>query len=222
MGGLAINTGDTAFVLISGALVCSDDAGPGLLLRRAGAAKERPRDHDAELHRDGRGHRHLGAGRLQPGLRPRTPSAGCHRQLELLRPQRRRRHWPTGLTGRPSLSWAFFGYQEMFAIITPALITGAFADRVKFKSYLWFLVLWSIIVYIPFVHWIWGGGWLAQHGVLDFAGGAGRAHERRLSPPWPRSSSSVRIAPIGRMGRGDPHLARHTSGLRVRFADVLP
>ena len=59
----------------------------------------------------------------------------------------------------------------MFAIITPALITGAFADRVKFKSYLWFLVLWSIIVYIPFAHWIWGGGWLYQHGVLDFAGG---------------------------------------------------
>jgi len=66
---------------------------------------------------------------------------------------------------------AHFVYQEMFAIITPALITGAFADRVKFKSYLWFLVLWSILVYIPFVHWIWGGGWLYQHGVLDFAGG---------------------------------------------------
>ena len=66
---------------------------------------------------------------------------------------------------------AHFVYQEMFAIITPALITGAFADRVKFKSYLWFLVLWSILVYIPFVHWIWGGGWLAQQGVLDFAGG---------------------------------------------------
>ena len=65
-----------------------------------------------------------------------------------------------------------FIYQEMFAIITPALITGAFADRVRFSSYLWFLVLWSIIVYIPFVHWIWGGGWLAKHGVLDFAGGA--------------------------------------------------
>ena len=67
---------------------------------------------------------------------------------------------------------AHFVYQEMFAIITPALITGAFADRVKFKSYLWFLVLWSIIVYIPFVHLIWGGGWLAEHGVRDFAGGA--------------------------------------------------
>ena len=59
----------------------------------------------------------------------------------------------------------------MFAIITPALITGAFADRVNFKSYLWFLVLWSVLVYIPFVHWIWGGGFLAKWGVLDFAGG---------------------------------------------------
>ena len=55
---------------------------------------------------------------------------------------------------------AHFGYQEMFAIITPALITGAFADRVNFKSYLLFLVLWSILVYVPFAHWIWGGGFL--------------------------------------------------------------
>lgn len=65
----------------------------------------------------------------------------------------------------------FFIYQEMFAIITPALITGAFADRVSFKSYLKFLVLWSILVYIPLTHWIWGGGFLAQMGLVDFAGG---------------------------------------------------
>jgi len=65
----------------------------------------------------------------------------------------------------------FFAYQEMFAIITPALITGAFADRVSFKSWLIFLVIWSLLVYIPFVHWIWGGGWLAKMGVVDFAGG---------------------------------------------------
>ncbi|AET69489.1 ammonium transporter [Desulfosporosinus orientis DSM 765] len=65
----------------------------------------------------------------------------------------------------------FFIYQEMFAVITPALITGAFADRVSFKSYLKFLVLWSILVYIPLTHWIWGGGFLAQMGVVDFAGG---------------------------------------------------
>ena len=66
---------------------------------------------------------------------------------------------------------AFFGYQEMFAIITPALITGAFADRVNFKAYLIFLVVWSLLVYIPFAHWIWGGGFLAKRGVVDFAGG---------------------------------------------------
>lgn len=66
---------------------------------------------------------------------------------------------------------AFFVYQEMFAIITPALITGAFADRVNFKSYLKFLVFWSIFVYIPLAHWIWGGGFLQKLGVVDFAGG---------------------------------------------------
>jgi Amt family ammonium transporter len=66
---------------------------------------------------------------------------------------------------------AHFVFQEMFAIITPALITGAFADRVRFRSYLKFLVAWSLIVYIPLVHWIWGGGFLAKWGVLDFAGG---------------------------------------------------
>lgn len=65
----------------------------------------------------------------------------------------------------------FFLYQMMFAIITPALITGAFVGRVTFKSYLIFLVAWQLLVYYPFVHMIWGGGLLAQWGVLDFAGG---------------------------------------------------
>jgi Amt family ammonium transporter len=59
----------------------------------------------------------------------------------------------------------------MFAIITPALITGAFTNRVTFKSYMIFLTAWQILVYYPFVHMIWGGGLLAQWGVLDFAGG---------------------------------------------------
>ena len=65
----------------------------------------------------------------------------------------------------------FIAYQMMFAIITPALITGAFANRVTFKSYFLFLTGWLIFVYFPFVHMIWGGGFLAQWGVLDFAGG---------------------------------------------------
>ncbi|HEX3431081.1 MAG TPA: ammonium transporter [Rhizomicrobium sp.] len=62
-------------------------------------------------------------------------------------------------------------YQMMFAIITPALITGAFANRVSFKAYMIFLTLWLLFVYFPFVHMLWGGGLLQQWGVLDFAGG---------------------------------------------------
>ncbi len=65
----------------------------------------------------------------------------------------------------------FIAYQMMFAIITPALITGAFTNRVTFKSYLLFLTGWLFFVYFPFVHMVWGGGWLAKWGVLDFAGG---------------------------------------------------
>ncbi|MCK9617397.1 MAG: ammonium transporter [Lentimicrobiaceae bacterium] len=65
----------------------------------------------------------------------------------------------------------FIAYQMMFAIITPALITGAFANRVNFKAYMVFLTVWQILVYYPFVHMVWGGGLLAQWGVLDFAGG---------------------------------------------------
>jgi ammonium transporter, Amt family len=65
----------------------------------------------------------------------------------------------------------FCAYQMMFAIITPALITGAFANRVTFKAYMLFLTFWLIFVYFPFVHMIWGGGILATWGALDFAGG---------------------------------------------------
>jgi ammonium transporter, Amt family len=105
-----------------------------------------------------------------------------------------------------------FGYQEMFAIITPALITGAFADRVAFKPYLIFLVLWSILVYIPFVHWIWNPqGFLALQGVADFAGGgvvhasAGFAAlasvffvgRRKLKPGEPTGPHNVAFVALG-------------------------
>ncbi|MFI3256377.1 MAG: ammonium transporter [Psittacicella sp.] len=65
----------------------------------------------------------------------------------------------------------FFAYQMMFAIITPALITGAIAGRVRFGAYLKFVILWMIFVYFPVAHWIWGGGFLAKLGVSDYAGG---------------------------------------------------
>lgn len=63
-------------------------------------------------------------------------------------------------------------FQAMFAIITPALITGAFAERMRFKAFFIFMILWSTIVYLPVAHWVWGlGGWLGNLGALDFAGG---------------------------------------------------
>jgi Amt family ammonium transporter len=84
-----------------------------------------------------------------------------------------------GVTSEPSADYAttipqnvFMIYQCMFAIITPALITGAFAERMRFGPFLVFSLLWTVFVYNPVCHWIWGsGGWLGAKGVLDFAGG---------------------------------------------------
>ncbi len=85
----------------------------------------------------------------------------------------------SGVTTEPSTHYAttipqtvFMIYQCMFAIITPALITGAFAERVRFVPFIVFSVLWAVLVYNPVCHWIWGnGGWLGARGVMDFAGG---------------------------------------------------
>ena len=64
-----------------------------------------------------------------------------------------------------------FAYQMMFAIITPALMTGAFVGRFQFGAYLFFITAWTILVYVPAAHWVWGGGFLSKLGVVDFAGG---------------------------------------------------
>src|SRR5919201_465551 len=66
---------------------------------------------------------------------------------------------------------AFMVFQMMFAVITPALITGAFAERKRFKAFVVFTLLWATFVYDPVAHWVWGGGWLGKLGALDFAGG---------------------------------------------------
>ena len=71
--------------------------------------------------------------------------------------------------GIPELLFVMF--QCMFAVITPALILGAFAERVKFSGFLMFTILWSVFVYMPMAHWIWGGGFLMEMGAIDFAGG---------------------------------------------------
>jgi Amt family ammonium transporter len=65
----------------------------------------------------------------------------------------------------------FAMFQLTFAIITPALVIGGFAERMRFSAVLWFSALWLLLVYVPVCHWIWGGGWLARLGALDFAGG---------------------------------------------------
>ncbi len=72
-------------------------------------------------------------------------------------------------TGIPEITFAMF--QCMFALITPALILGAFAERIKFKGYMVFIILWVIIAYFPMAHWVWGGGFLQEMGAIDFAGG---------------------------------------------------
>ena len=76
---------------------------------------------------------------------------------------------PTFAPAIPTL--AFVAFQLTFAVITPALITGAIADRLRFNAWVWFIALWSILVYLPVAHWVFAGGWLAERGALDFAGG---------------------------------------------------
>ncbi|NJO18136.1 MAG: ammonium transporter [Thioploca sp.] len=85
-----------------------------------------------------------------------------------------------GKTAEGEIQWALSGtipetvfmtFQMTFAIITPALIVGAFAERMKFSAMLIFMTLWLTLVYLPVCHWVWGGGWLGKDGVLDFAGG---------------------------------------------------
>ncbi len=101
--------------------------------------------------------------------------------------------------------FVFMAYQMMFAIITPALITGAFSNRVRFGAYLMFLVAWLTFVYFPFVHMVWGNGLLAKSGVLDFAGRHRRAQHRRHGGA---GLGSLRRAAQGRR----QHPAQHSAG----------
>jgi ammonium transporter, Amt family len=85
--------------------------------------------------------------------------------------------WGVGMSPNPTYAptiphQAFMIFQLMFAAITPALITGAFAERMRFSALLIFAGAWALLVYCPIAHWIWGGGWLGKLGALDFAGGA--------------------------------------------------
>ena len=79
--------------------------------------------------------------------------------------------WDEPLEGMTIPGVLFVKFQMMFACITPLLLSGTIAERMKFKSFIIFISVWSALIYYPLVHWVWGGGWLAELGVVDFAGG---------------------------------------------------
>jgi Amt family ammonium transporter len=110
----------------------------------------------------------------------------------------------------------FFAFQMMFAVITPALITGATADRLKFSGYAVFIALWSLIVYSPVAHWVWDtGGWIFDSGALDFAGGAAIHINAGIA-------SLAVVAVIGaRKGHGTEPMPPHNLPLTVLGTGIL-
>jgi Amt family ammonium transporter len=112
---------------------------------------------------------------------------------------------------------AFMVFQLMFAIITPALIAGAFADRMKFSGYLMFIGLWSLLVYAPVVHWEWGGGFLGANGVgaVDFAGGA-VVHANAGA-----AALAAAIYLGKRRGHGEDDMSAHNVPLVILGAGIL-
>ena len=111
---------------------------------------------------------------------------------------------------------AFMMFQMMFAIITPALISGAFAERFKFSTYLVFVVLWSTLVYAPLAHWVWGvGGWLRSLGALDFAGGL----VVHISSGVSALAAAIIIGK--RKGHGHEHMPPHNLTMTLLGATLL-
>jgi Amt family ammonium transporter len=120
-----------------------------------------------------------------------------------------------GIHPRRIPEYAFVLFQMTFAVITPALIVGAFAERVRFSFVVAFTVLWTTIVYLPVAHWVWGGGWLAQLGVIDFAGGI-------VVHTTAGVSALVAALMVGAR-RGFPHslVPPHSPGLTMAGAGML-
>lgn len=110
---------------------------------------------------------------------------------------------------------AFMVFQLMFAAITPALITGAFAERKRFGALILFAFLWSVVIYAPRAHWIWGGGWLAKLGALDFAGGA----VVHISSGIAALACALVIGP--RQGYGTEYMAPHNLPMTLLGTGLL-
>jgi len=127
---------------------------------------------------------------------------------------------PMGLKSVSSLAGTipesvYMFFQMTFAIITPALIAGALADRMKFSAFMWFMGLWLIFVYSPIAHWVWGGGWLGAMGALDYAGGT-VVHLNA------GTAALVTCLVLGkRVGYGTENMAPHNLVLSVIGASLL-
>jgi Amt family ammonium transporter len=127
---------------------------------------------------------------------------------------------PMGLNAVSSLAptipeSVYMFFQMTFAIITPALIAGALADRMKFSAFLWFMGLWLLLVYCPIAHWVWGGGWLGTAGALDYAGGS-VVHLNA------GTAGLVTCLVLGkRIGYGSENMAPHNLVLSVIGASLL-
>ncbi len=125
------------------------------------------------------------------------------------------RHMEVGTLNGTIPESVFVIFQMTFAIITPALIAGALADRMKFSALLWFIGIWSIVVYAPITHWVWGGGFLGGLGVLDFAGGTVVHINAGIA-------GLVGALVLGkRLGYGTENLAPHNLVLSVIGASLL-
>jgi Amt family ammonium transporter len=111
---------------------------------------------------------------------------------------------------------AFMAFQMMFAVITPALITGAFAERMKFSAFLIFTLLWATFIYDPLAHWVWAvGGWLRNFGALDFAGGT------VVHISSGASALACAVVLRSRLGYGKEHMAPHNLPMTVLGASLL-
>jgi Amt family ammonium transporter len=119
----------------------------------------------------------------------------------------------TGASAIPTSVFAM--YQGMFAVITVGLITGAVAERMKFKAYVVFAALWAVLVYSPLAHWVWGGGWLMKLGALDFAGGT-VVHIASAS-----AALAAAIVLGRRKGYGTDELRPHNIPMSVLGAGIL-
>ena len=142
----------------------ADDPRARLLLRRDGAREERAQHADDELRRARASSAWRGRSSATRSRSATRRAGAAAASTSFLR--------GVGLEAQGTIPHLlFFAYQGTFAIITAALISGAIVERMRFGPYLAFITLWSLVVYAPVAHWVWGGGWLAKLGALDFAGG---------------------------------------------------